>query len=236
MCARFIEHAQCSREQKPRHHLSKNAPRGCASDSPLTLPVISFGDVLQHRSEQHRLHLIGNGMTIEHHEAVLRSLSKTKAVLFFLFRKAAFIRLSTEHDTAQGILGAEDLRQAYIEGKYKPNVEHTAELANERTSELRQAFRDAFLWVLGSTLLSIAAGLALQFSTGICSQWLSSVLQLVGVAIILWATIWELGWNVRSMDGNSLPERVHQWVFRLMYVVGSSLFFLAYAWGTNWRG
>lgn len=173
-------------------------------------------------------------MTIEHHERVLRHLSKTKAVFFFLFRKNAFIRLSTEHDTAQSILGAEDIRRSYAEGKYTPNVEYTAEIALQRTSEMRQSFRHAFLWVLCSTWLASGIGLALQWKIGICAQWLSSVLQLVGVAVILWATIWELGWGVRSLEGNSLPERVHQWVFRLMYVVGSSLFFLAYAWGTNW--
>lgn len=173
-------------------------------------------------------------MTIEHHESVLRHLSKTKAVLSFLFRRSAFIQLSTEHDTAQNILGAEDLRRAYIEGKYKPNVEYTAEMARQRTLELRQSFRQAFLWVLCSTVLSSGIGFGLQRYIGVCSQWLSSALQLVGVAVILWATIWELGWGVRSMDGNSLPERVHQWVFRLMYVIGSSLFFLAYTWGTKW--
>lgn len=173
-------------------------------------------------------------MTIEHQEAVLRHLSKTKAVLSFLFRRSVFIRLSIEHDIAQSILGAEDLRRSYVEGKYKPNVEYTAELAQQRTSELRQSFRHAFLWVLFSTMLSSGIGLSLQCYIGVCSQWLSSVLQLIGVGIILWATIWELGWGIRSMEGNTLPERVHQWVFRLMYVVGSSLFFLAYTWGTKW--
>ncbi|WJN57361.1 hypothetical protein [Pseudomonas sp. SO81] len=173
-------------------------------------------------------------MTIEHQEAVLRHLSKTKAILFFLFHKEKFVRLSTEHDTAQNILGAEDIRRSYVDGQYKPNVEDTAQLAQNRTSELRQSLRHALLWVLCSTLLSSGVGLALYCYFGVCPQWLSSLLQLIGVAVILWATIWELGWGVRSMDGNTLPERVHQWVFRLMYVVGSSLFFLAYAWGTTW--
>jgi hypothetical protein len=173
-------------------------------------------------------------MTIESQEAVLRNLSVTKAVVLFLFRKQRFLHLSTKHDIAQSVLGPEDLRKAYSEGKYTPNENYTRQLAEDRTSELRASLCQAFLWVLGSTLISSGVGFALQLKFGVCPQWLSSLLQLTGVAIILWATIWELGWNVRSMDGNTLPERVHQWVFRLMYIIGSSFFFLAYVWGTKW--
>jgi hypothetical protein len=181
-----------------------------------------------------QLNSLGGPVTLEYHESVLRNLSKTKAVLAFLFRKCAFIRMSTEHDVAQSILSADDLRRSYVEGKYKPNVEFTADLARERTVELRRSLRQAFTWVLCSALASSGIGLLLQWWLGICAQWLSSLLQLTAVAVILGATIWELGWGIRSMEGITLPERMHQWVFRLMYVVGSSLFFVAYVWGTRW--
>lgn len=155
-------------------------------------------------------------------------------MLSFLFREDTFIRLSTEHDTAQNILGAEDLRRSYAEGNYKPNVEYTRELAQRRTSELRQSFRHAFFWVLCSTLLSTGLGFALECYFGICPQLLSSLLQLVGVAIILWATILGIGLGCK-IDGWQLVARTCAPVgVRIMYVVGSSLFFLAYAWGTKW--
>lgn len=173
-------------------------------------------------------------MSIEVQEKVLRELSPSKAILLFLFNRRAFECLATEHDVASSITGARDLREAYIAGAYRPDVGYIQNLVEFRTTTLRRSF---FLSGVAVAAVGIASGLAgflLYTVKGLSPVWLSVLLQALGVGTILWATLWELGWNVRSMEGHTLPERVHQWLFRLMYSVGSALFFFAYAWSVQW--
>jgi hypothetical protein len=173
-------------------------------------------------------------MSIDAQERILKELSLTKAILLFLFDRERFKRLATKHDIAASITGASDLRQAYIAGTYKPNVPHVQELVEYRTITLRRSYFLSGLAVVVVGAASGSLGFMLYVVKGLCPVWLSALLQGLGVGVILWSTLWELGWNVRSMDGNTLPERVHQWLFRAMYSLGSALFFFAYAWSIRW--
>ena len=173
-------------------------------------------------------------MDIQDYERVLRELSPVKAVLLFLFCPNTFKRLAAEHDSAICIVESPDTRKSFIEGRYKPDIEHTNELVELRTSRLRKKFFWSGLTVVGAALLFAVAGFALYRLCGQCPSWLSAVLQMLGVGSILWATLWELSMNIRSFGGVTLPERVHQWLFNTMYAVGSAFFFLAYSWSTRW--
>lgn len=173
-------------------------------------------------------------MSIEEYEKVLRELSPAKAVLLFVFCRSAFERLALKHDIASNITGAKDIREAYLQGKYNPREEDTRELVEFRTSGLRLSLFWSGLAVLFVGLVSGAFGYVMYLQVGTCPVWLSALLQAGGVGVILWATLWELGWNLRSMGGHTLTERVHQWLFRTMYTVGSALFFFAYVWSVQW--
>lgn len=132
-------------------------------------------------------------MNIEHYERVLKERSPLRSVLMFLLRPAAFVRLAVEHDAAQSVVEAPDLRKAFLEGKYTPNVEYTRGLVEFRTKELRKSLFLSAIAVIGVGFLSAFVGFVLFKSIGICPPWLSAVLQMVGVGVILWATLWELG-------------------------------------------
>lgn len=173
-------------------------------------------------------------MSIEEHERVLRELSLAKAVFLFVFSRGSFERLALKHDIASNITGAKDIREAYLNGKYNPREDDTRKLVEFRTSGLRASLLRSGLAVLLVGLLSGAFGFATYLLAGVCPVWLSAILQAAGVGVILWATLWELGWNLRSMDGHTLTERVHQWLFRVMYSLGSALFFFAYVWSVQW--
>jgi hypothetical protein len=173
-------------------------------------------------------------MDIQDYERVLRELSPLKAVLLFLFCPTAFKRRAVEHDTAYNIVKDPHIMKLLFEGKYKPDIEHMVELVELRTSELRKTFLWSALIVMCVGSLFAVVGFALYCRYGQCPSWLSVVFQMLGVGLILWATLWELGWWLRSMGGETLPERVRLWLFRAMYATGSAFFFLAYSWSAKW--
>ena len=173
-------------------------------------------------------------MSIEEHEKLLKELSPAKAVFLFIFARGAFERLALKHDIAASITGARDIRDAYIKGTYNPREDDTRKLVEYRTSGLRASLLCSGLAVLLVGVASGFLGYAMYLRQGVCPVWLSALLQAGGVGVILWATLWELGWNLRSMGGSTLAERVHQWLFRTLYSAGSALFFFAYVWSVRW--
>jgi len=173
-------------------------------------------------------------LKLDEFERTVKSLSPMRAVLFFLFRPSAFKSLCLRHDFADSVLREGHIQSAVLAGTLSGPDARDEELVELRTSELRKGLGNAGFFFLGSGLLSAVIGVALFYKFGASPAWLSSILQMSGVGIILWATLWELGWHVRSFGGHTLPERVHQWLFRTMYCIGSACFFLAYAWATNW--
>lgn len=82
----------------------------------------------------------------------------------------------------------------------------------------------------GAAVLSTLLALLLRRFFGPLSPGLSAVLQATGAGILLWATVWELGWDIRSFGGQTLAERAHQWLFRTLCVTGTFAFLLAYVW------
>jgi hypothetical protein len=65
-----------------------------------------------------------------------------------------------------------------------------------------------------TVLSAIYIGALLSEAFGAPLLKITRGLQVVGAGLLLWATLWELGWGFRSWVGESLPERVHRWIFR----------------------
>jgi hypothetical protein len=59
--------------------------------------------------------------------------------------------------------------------------------------------------------------------------YLVGVLQVVGAAILLWATLFVRGWDIQTMGGVSLTERVNQWIYRLLYCLGTTVIVVSLA-------
>jgi hypothetical protein len=45
----------------------------------------------------------------------------------------------------------------------------------------------------------------------------------IGVTVVLLATLAFVSWGIQTRGGTSMPEKVNNWVLRVLYVVGSSL-------------
>lgn len=167
---------------------------------------------------------------MEEFERPYKKVSVFKAVVLFLFRRKAFEAMAVKHDTAWVLSTSPDLRKRFLNGEYTPDEESTRENVEKRTAAIRKSLRASGLLVFLSALVAGAIGWYLHYVVGVLPSWLNTLLQSLGAGCILWATIWELGWNVRSFGGESLPERVHYWIFRTLCVFGTFLFFLAFSW------
>lgn len=88
--------------------------------------------------------------------------------------------------------------------------------------------------LLSSFLIVIVTG----FAAWLVADWISksavtttsqmvSWLQYGGIGILLWATLAKQGWNIQTYGGQSTAEKVDQWIFRGLYVVGSFCFYLS---------
>ncbi|MDZ5699857.1 hypothetical protein [Chelativorans sp. M5D2P16] len=53
----------------------------------------------------------------------------------------------------------------------------------------------------------------------------------IGGLIFFWATLAIRGWEIETMEGSSLPERINQWIFRGLYLLGTLLVVMSGSWG-----
>jgi|GEM_PF-2244280 len=150
--------------------------------------------------------------------------SSIKAVCLAVFRPRAFVDYATLHDStkAKEAYGGRELTSQ--------DIEYSRNLAAERLRTLRSSLGWAWLLTVFAVACGLVVGCILQSRIGVASSRVVSLLQLVGASIILAATLALLGWEIQSMKGNTLPERVNQWLFRFQYWVGTFLFVLSVAW------
>jgi hypothetical protein len=63
---------------------------------------------------------------------------------------------------------------------------------------------------------------------GYCAlAWWIGFLQIAGTGLLLWAVLFVRGWEIQSWDGNTLSERVNQWLYRALSFIGTWILVLA---------
>ena len=127
--------------------------------------------------------------------------------------------------------------QLCIFGAFSPNRLIAAERADEearkhspqpklpeehRAVKVRRAVWESLVWVLSSIAAGYFGGLLLGTFSGQATSALIQALQVLGVTVLLWATLFVRGWDIQSWGGVTLTERVNQWIYRLLYCFGTS--------------
>lgn len=139
------------------------------------------------------------------------------AILFYAIAwPARFVEAEVKHNEQMVII---------LSGR--PHFEELSKIHH-----VRGALFQAFWICLTATLAGAGLGKALSAAapngTGV-----ATIVAVVGTATLLWASLALQGWNIQSMKGQTLTERVNQWIFRTLYAVGTLLISLGSIWATS---
>ena len=137
--------------------------------------------------------------------------SRWKLLLYLLTSREKLVRNSDRHlewmNTPEAIA---EKNQKLPESQSQRSV-----------AEIRHVLCTSFLLVVGSMIIGALAG-RIYIWSGLPNPILfSEISQYIGVAILLWATLGKVGWSIQTTNGTTLPERVNDFVYRLLYVIGS---------------
>ena len=89
--------------------------------------------------------------------------------------------------------------------------------------KIQRAFFTSFAMVLASIGAGVLFSLiVLQFVPHFSAAFIQ-VLQLIGGGVLLWGTLYDRGWDIQTIAGSSLSERVNQWIYRGLYCFGTAM-------------
>ncbi len=89
--------------------------------------------------------------------------------------------------------------------------------------KVRRAFWGSLKWVLSACAIGFFAGRLFRAVFGPAAQQVVPTLQLVGATLLLWGTLFVRGWDIQTIGGSTLTERVNRWIYRLMYCFGTAV-------------
>lgn len=90
-----------------------------------------------------------------------------------------------------------------------------------RAFKVRRALWTSLILVLCSILVGYGAGATLRSLGSPATSKLVGGLQVAGATLVLWATLFVRGWDIQTIGGVTLTERVNQWLYRSLYCLGT---------------
>ncbi|HYD76036.1 hypothetical protein [Ramlibacter sp.] len=154
--------------------------------------------------------------------------------LLLLLAPERYVVRATEHAISAEFQRNRQLREQF------PNqnlpVQRRAEIETNVRSQVT-VVRTSVLSSIGITLAAIVAGVlggvALGSVVGAPSRFALYLLQGAGAAILLGATLSEVGRRIETWSRESLAEEINAFLFRWLYVTGTFLFVVSVAWDTT---
>ena len=145
------------------------------------------------------------------------------ATFHFIFLFSKYQRIAANHDIAIN-LEAPDLKRNFENGTYNPDVRDAMISSVDSAKKLRLALLKSFFAVF----LTLSVALSFTFYEGsvkpsLLLSW-EKILGLTAAFLLMWSTLFELGWGLRTAKGQALHELIHSLIFRTIFIFGS--FFL----------
>ncbi|QLF71042.1 hypothetical protein FE840_016620 [Peteryoungia desertarenae] len=111
----------------------------------------------------------------------------------------------------------------------KLNAAPTSAHEGSRLHAIRSGLCQSAFWGLVAMGTGFAIGSLLGASIGPQLEFAIGIV-VVGTTILMWATLALQGWSIQSFKGNTLSERLNQWIFRTLYVIGTALISAGSVW------
>jgi hypothetical protein len=99
-----------------------------------------------------------------------------------------------------------------------------------RAQIIRRAFWVSSFLTAGALCAGYALGWTLKYFLCAASDTSVTLVQAVSAAVVLVATLAARGWDIQSYSGETLPEKVNQWLTRSLFVLGTFFFSLFLGW------
>lgn len=104
------------------------------------------------------------------------------------------------------------------------------ESVQDQTARIRRGLAEGIITTAFTILVGAAVGLALRHLVGAPAKAVVYAIQATGAAVILGATLAEVGGDIMTWDRVSIPEQLNKLMFRALYVFGTFFFVLSVAW------
>lgn len=145
-------------------------------------------------------------------------ISKIAALFLLVFRPRKLIERTNadyqEMNTLEAIQRKQERTQRTTQAEISIN-------------QIRSSLFWSFVLVAGAVLAAGVIGRVYFALGGARCQTAEEILQYSGIGVLLWATLGKAGWSIQTLNGDTIPELVNEWVFRALYVLGSFLLALA---------
>ncbi len=140
------------------------------------------------------------------------------ALFLFIFSTKRYLKLAVNHYIAIN-LEADDLRKKYEEGGY-PDEAKIEKQARSSIYKLRSSLTKSLLAVL----ITLNCALLFGFILGKVNpfEWIK-IMEIFAALLLMWSTLFELGWGLRTWKGQALHELVHSLLFKIIFLTGSLL-------------
>lgn len=119
-------------------------------------------------------------------------------------------------------------RAAAVELKREGDQKTEAEMLR-RLKLVRGSFAQSLLWIAATGLVGFGLGRALWHQFGENNVAVLA-LATAGGLVLFGATMGVQGWDIQSFKGNTLPERINQWIFRSLTLLGTLLAVISGSW------
>ncbi len=88
--------------------------------------------------------------------------------------------------------------------------------------KVRRAFWNSLGLVLCSIAVGYVAGCLMAHAFRAPAPSFILVLQTGGAMLLLWGTLFVRGWDIQTIGGVTLSERVNHWIYRSLYFLGTA--------------
>jgi len=96
--------------------------------------------------------------------------------------------------------------------------------------KITRAFWHSLCLIILSVFFGGLVGLVLLYFFNQPSSLIITFLQIGGVCLLLWGTIFIRGWEIQTFSGVTLTERVNQWIYRSLYCLGTCIIICSLIW------
>jgi hypothetical protein len=96
--------------------------------------------------------------------------------------------------------------------------------------KITRAFWSALGLIILSAFFGGSAGLFLFRTFNQPDSIVITSFQIIGACLLLWGTLFIRGWEIQTYCGVTMTERVNQWIYRILYCLGTSIIICSLIW------